>query len=134
MNNRHTWCVNHLNPQDCDCCHFFQDHSGGHNTLLVTPLTLSIEILFWSYFKINHREQLVKFGLCFILVIFRWHSWVLRVMNTLIKTYGYLHAGAAERTSLENWSRGNSTGGSNPPLSATIQSLTNKSFNDPHHS
>ncbi len=30
-------------------------------------------------------------------------------------------AGAAERTGLENRSRGNSTGGSNPPLSATIQ-------------
>ena len=28
-------------------------------------------------------------------------------------------AGAAERTGLENRSRGNSTGGSNPPLSAT---------------
>ena len=33
-------------------------------------------------------------------------------------------AGAAERTGLENRSRGNSTGGSNPPLSATIQALT----------
>ena len=32
-------------------------------------------------------------------------------------------AGAAERTGLENRSRGNSTGGSNPPLSATIQTL-----------
>ena len=30
-------------------------------------------------------------------------------------------AGAAERTGLENRSRGNSTGGSNPPLSTTIQ-------------
>ncbi len=29
-------------------------------------------------------------------------------------------AGAAERTGLENRSRGNSTGGSNPPLSATL--------------
>ena len=33
-------------------------------------------------------------------------------------------AGAAERTGLENRSRGNSTGGSNPPLSATIQALS----------
>lgn len=29
-------------------------------------------------------------------------------------------AGAAERTSLENWSRGNATGGSNPPLSPPL--------------
>ena len=42
-------------------------------------------------------------------------------------------AGAAERTGLENRSRGNSTGGSNPPLSAIIQSLTAKPFNDPSH-
>ncbi len=34
---------------------------------------------------------------------------------------GRRDAGAAERTGLENRSRGNSTGGSNPPLSATIQ-------------
>ena len=32
-------------------------------------------------------------------------------------------AGAAERTGLENRSGGTSTGGSNPPLSAKIQSL-----------
>jgi hypothetical protein len=40
-------------------------------------------------------------------------------------------AGAAERTGLENRSRGNSTGGSNPPLSASIQSVTRFAFNDP---
>ena len=39
-------------------------------------------------------------------------------------------AGAAERTGLENRSRGNSTGGSNPPLSATIQPLTPFRFSD----
>ncbi len=39
-------------------------------------------------------------------------------------------AGAAERTGLENRSRGNSTGGSNPPLSATIQTLTAFHFSD----
>ena len=43
-------------------------------------------------------------------------------------------AGAAERTGLENRSRGNSTGGSNPPLSATIQALTRFTFNDSRHS
>ena len=41
-------------------------------------------------------------------------------------------AGAAERTGLENRSRGNSTGGSNPPLSATIQTLTVFPFSDLH--
>ncbi len=39
-------------------------------------------------------------------------------------------AGAAERTGLENRSRGNSTGGSNPPLSATIQAVSTSSFSD----
>ncbi|KJM46745.1 hypothetical protein SS20_09520 [Klebsiella aerogenes] len=34
------------------------------------------------------------------------------------------------RIGLENRSRGNSTGGSNPPLSATIQSLTLILFSD----
>lgn len=34
---------------------------------------------------------------------------------------------------LENRSRGNSTGGSNPPLSATIQTLSLTAFNDPRH-
>ena len=42
-------------------------------------------------------------------------------------------AGAAERTGLENRSRGNSTGGSNPPLSANIQALTSLPFNDTCH-
>lgn len=40
-------------------------------------------------------------------------------------------AGAAERTGLENRSGGNSTGGSNPPLSATIQTLTILHVSDP---
>ena len=35
-------------------------------------------------------------------------------------------AGAAERTGLENRSRGNSTGGSNPPLSATLSRLISR--------
>ena len=42
-------------------------------------------------------------------------------------------AGAAERDGLENRSRGNSTGGSNPPLSAIIQSVTRLTFNDSRH-
>lgn len=42
-------------------------------------------------------------------------------------------AGAAERTGLENRSRGNSTGGSNPPLSATIQTVSLTAFNDSRH-
>lgn len=42
-------------------------------------------------------------------------------------------ARAAEWTGLENRSRGNSTGGSNPPLSATIQTLSTIPFNDSCH-
>lgn len=42
-------------------------------------------------------------------------------------------ARAAEWTGLENRSRGNSTGGSNPPLSATIQTLSTLPFNDSCH-
>ncbi len=42
-------------------------------------------------------------------------------------------AGAAERTGLENRSGGNSTGGSNPPLSAKIQSLTHHQVSDKNH-